>query len=110
RGRYLLEVLLGFPGVEIKALCDLNEESLNKAAGKVTAAGQPAPGLYVKAPEDYSAMLRREDVDAVLIATPTKWHCPMAIAAMKAGKRVGSEVPAGFELDELWELVKTKEA
>lgn len=53
-------------------------------------------------------MLERDDFDAVLIATPVKWHAPMSIDAMKAGKHVGSEVPASDVLEELWELVRTK--
>lgn len=109
RGRYLLQTLLRFPGVEVPAICDLSDTALTEAGRIITATGGAAPALYSKAPDDYAAMLRRPDLDAVVIATPTKWHCPMAIAAMNAGKHVGSEVPAGFGIDELWDLVRTKE-
>jgi len=109
RGRHLLRLLMGFPGVQVPAICDLSEKALEAAAEVVIRAGGSPPARYSKAPNDYTAMLRRTDIDAVLIATPTKWHCPQAIAAMNAGKHVGSEVPAGFTLEELWELVRTKE-
>ncbi len=41
RGRHLVGVLLGIPGVEVRALCDVSEENARKAAGIVTAAGRP---------------------------------------------------------------------
>jgi predicted dehydrogenase len=110
RGTHLLRLALGVPGVQVKALCDLSEDNLARAAEIVLKAQGSEPPRYTKAPSDYSAMIKRDDIDAVLIATPTKWHCPMAIEAMKAGKHVGSEVPAGFQLQELWDLVRTKEA
>ncbi len=110
RGTHLLRLALAVPGVQVKAICDLNEDNINRAAEIVQKAQGSEPARHSKAPDDYGAMVKREDIDAVLIATPTKWHCPMAIEAMKAGKHVGSEVPAGFQLQELWDLVKTKEA
>lgn len=109
RGRGLLKILLGFPGVQVPAVCDLSEQSLDNASNIIVQAGGAPPARYGKGSDDYAAMLRRSDLDAVMIATPTKWHCSMAIAAMKAGKHVGCEVPAGFELDELWDLVRAKE-
>lgn len=109
RGRALLEILVGIPGAEVRAICDLDEANLRQAAEIVRKRG-PTPELYGRPPRDYAAMLDRDDLDAVVVATPTKWHCRMAIQAMKAGKHVATEVPAGFDLDELWELVRTKES
>ena len=109
RGTYLLQVLLGMPGVRIAAICDLDAEHLRQAVEIARRAQGAEPASHGKAPDDYGAMLRRQDVDAVLVATPTRWHCRMAIDAMRAGKHVATEVPAGFALDELWELVRTKE-
>jgi len=109
RGTYLLNVLMRIPGVRVNAVCDLSEDNVKRAAEAVRKAQGIEPARYSKPPNDYAAMLKQDDIDAVLVATPTKWHCRMAIDAMKAGKHVATEVPAGFELDELWELVKTKE-
>lgn len=110
RGTHLLRLALGMPDVQVKTICDLSEDSLKRAAEIVQKAQGSEPDRYTKAPNDYGAMVKRDDLDAILIATPTKWHCPMAIEAMKAGKHVASEVPAGFQLQELLDLVKTKEA
>ena len=68
-------------------------------------AGRGKPDAYVKGPEDYKRLLAREDLDAVIIATPWDWHTPMAVEAMKAGKYVGVEVPAAITLEECWALV-----
>lgn len=109
RGTYLLSTLLQLPGVKVPAVCDLSEKNAGRAADIVQKALGATPEIYSQSQNAYEKMLERDDLDSVLVATPTKWHCRMAVAAMKAGKHVASEVPAGFEIDELWELVKTKE-
>lgn len=109
RGTHLMNLLLGVPGTRINAVCDLDESHRQRAIEIVAAHQGARPADYGQTRDGYDRMLERDDLDAILIATPTKWHCPMAIAAMKAGKHVASEVPAGFQLDELQELVRTKE-
>ncbi len=42
---------------------------------------------------DYDEMLARDDVDAVILATPTQMHAAQSIAAMDAGKHVEVEIP-----------------
>ena len=42
---------------------------------------------------DYHEMLARDDVDAVILATPTQMHAAQSIAAMDAGKHVEVEIP-----------------
>jgi predicted dehydrogenase len=54
--------------------------------------------------------VKRDDIDLVVIATPWEWHVPMALAAMKQGKHVATEVPAALTIDECWQLVNTSEA
>lgn len=42
---------------------------------------------------DYRKVLERDDIDAVLIATPDHWHAKISIDAMDAGKHVYVEKP-----------------
>jgi hypothetical protein len=55
-------------------------------------------------------MLHKEQLDAVIIATPWEWHSRMAVEAMKAGVYTGLEVPACITVDQAWDLVNTHEA
>ena len=45
----------------------------------------------------------------MVIATPGRWHTPMAVAVMKSGRYAGVEVSAANTLQECWDLVNTSE-
>ena len=97
-----LSAMTGFqslPEVEVAALCDLNEELLDRESKKY--------GIK-KAFRVFEDMLA-DDIDAVVIATPMQLHVAQAIAALQAGKHVLSEVTAGVSMEELWWLVETVE-
>lgn len=55
-------------------------------------------------------LFQRDDVDAVYIAVPNKFHAPLAIEALKAGKHVLLEKPFATNYAEALEVVKTAEA
>jgi len=46
-----------------------------------------------QATTDLGEVLARDDVDAVILCTPTQLHAEQAIAAMRAGKHVQIEIP-----------------
>lgn len=110
RGTHLLQLMLAIPGVCMPALCDSNEDHLNHAAGLVKDALGYTPAGYSKGLYDYRRMFERDDVDAVLVATPSEWHDRMPIDAMHAGKHVASESPGAQSVEECWHLVETCEA
>lgn len=56
---------------------------------------------------EYKELLSREDIDAVVIATPDHWHATMAIDALKSGKDVYLEKPLTHRISEGIALVKT---
>ncbi len=89
RGTALLKALLDVADVEIPALCDIDERNLNRAQTIVETGGKRRPEGYSQGPEDFRRMVARPDLDAVLVATPWKWHARMSVAAMQAGKYVG---------------------
>ena len=109
RGKSLLGNLLHMKGVAVPAICDIKQEAVEGATKMLTDAGQPAPEAYTRDEHVYQDLLKRDDLDAVLIATPWNWHAPMALDSMRAGKYTGVEVPAAISLDECWALVNTHE-
>jgi predicted dehydrogenase len=108
RGSYHLDTVLGL-GAEVKAICDINPYYLHRAKRYVVEAGQAAPALYDRGPEDWKRLCERNDLDMVVTATPWQYHTPICVAAMKAGKHCATEVPAALTLEECWELVETSE-
>jgi predicted dehydrogenase len=72
-------------GIQITAVCDLY-------AGRLEAA-RTRWGSQLFSTRDYQELLRRPDVDAVIIATPDHWHMPITVAALQAGKHVYCEKP-----------------
>ena len=53
-----------------------------------------------KAYADFRDLLARNDIDAVIIATPDHWHVPIAIAAARAKKDVYVREAAGREIEQ----------
>ncbi|MBT8184560.1 MAG: Gfo/Idh/MocA family oxidoreductase [Eudoraea sp.] len=56
---------------------------------------------------EYKELLDREDIDAVVIASPDHWHAIMAIDALNKGKHVYLEKPLTHRIAEGIALVKT---
>jgi len=53
-----------------------------------------------KAYAHFRELLARDDVDAVIVATPDHWHVPIAIAAARAGKDAYVEKPLGLSIEQ----------
>ncbi|MDH5474699.1 MAG: Gfo/Idh/MocA family oxidoreductase [Cyclobacteriaceae bacterium] len=109
RGRSHLGLSLYRDDVEVTAICDISKEALGKAQELITKSGRGKAVEYGNGDMDYENLLKRDDVDAVIISTPWLWHTPMAVAAMKMGKAVGSEVAGATDLSECWQLVDAYE-
>lgn len=58
---------------------------------------------------ELSECLSRDDVDGVILATPTPMHAAQAIQCMKAGKHVLIEIPMADNIDDARELVRVQE-
>lgn len=109
RGTSLLSTMLTMKGVEFPALCDVKLENLERAQDLVVKSARPKPEGYSKGEHAYRDLMERDDLDAVIIATPWQWHTPMAVHAMRCGKYAGVEVPAALSLEECRQLVDTHE-
>ena len=109
RGESLLHDLLGIPGVTVNAVCDLVKDRVESAQAKVEKAGQKRPAGYSAGERDFENLVKRDDLDVVYIPTPWRWHVPMAVAAMEAGKHAFVEVPAATTVEDCWRLVEASE-
>jgi predicted dehydrogenase len=94
----------------VTAIADIDPEMVRRTKAIFEKQNKPLPTFYTNGPEDFRNLLEKEDLDAVIIASPWRWHTPMAVAAMQAGLYVGTEVCGAFSIDECWELVRTHEA
>jgi len=109
RGRSHLGNLLRRDDVIVPAICDIDPDANEQSQNMITKAGQKKAVVYDKSEFAFLDLLAREDIDAVIISTPWLWHTRMAVAGMKASKRVGIEVSAANTLQECWDLVNTSE-
>jgi glucose-fructose oxidoreductase len=50
--------------------------------------------------QDFRDLLARDDIDAVVVATPDHWHVPIAILAAQAGKSAYVEKPLGLSIEQ----------
>jgi predicted dehydrogenase len=91
--------------VEIAALCELYDDRLKETRDVVKAKRGNEPDCY----KNYTDLLERDDIDAVIIVTPWNLHARIAIAAMKSGKYAAFEAGCASSLQECWDLVRVSE-
>ena len=78
--------------VHLAAVCDVDEKRLAAAVKKA------GPGVTPY--RDYRYILQRQDVDAVVFATPDHWHAVQTVHACQSGKHVYVEKPASCTVAE----------
>ena len=79
-------------GADVVAVCDVNRITLESARALTD---NRADGY-----EEHEKVLERNDIDAVIIATPDHWHHDIFLDAMKAGKDVYQEKPLSKTIEE----------
>jgi predicted dehydrogenase len=128
QGMQNMAALQEFPEIQVVAVCDVHREggrylSWNWAQGQEEKlcgreparraadehqAKQQRSGQYrgCKAYPDYRELLEKEDVDAVMIATPDHTHAVITMAALKRGKHVYCEKPLTYSVHEARQVVE----
>ena len=109
RGRSHLHLLLRRSDVEIASICDIDPGAIEASQKMIREVGRKEVAAYSSGDKDFLNMLANEKMDGVVIATPWRWHTPMAVAVMKSGRYAGVEVSAANTLQECWDLVNTSE-
>jgi predicted dehydrogenase len=96
RGSYHIEHFNGLDGGKCLAVCDIDDTALAKARQL----SKDKPQGY----KDYREVLARQDIEAVLIATPLYQHFPVTKDALLAGKHIFCEKSLVFRPEEVHEL------
>jgi predicted dehydrogenase len=96
RGRYLNKKFMSL-GAQCVALCDVYEPHLELAK-------QDAP--EAKTYGVHEELLTQKGIDAVVVASPDHWHCPLLLDALAAGKDVYLEKPLSKSLEESAKMIQ----
>ncbi len=96
QGKTHIRNFLAIEGVQIVALCDVDERLLPQGAALVEQQQGKRPKLYT----DVRQLLEDKDVDVISTATPNHWHALLTIWACQAGKDVYVEKPACWSFHE----------
>ena len=94
---------LKIPGVNLVAVCDIDQNVIDKRLGELAALKLDA--TKVKRYGNYKQLLAQKDIDAVIIGTPDHWHALIMIDALQAGKDVYVEKPVGNSIAECRAMV-----
>jgi predicted dehydrogenase len=68
--------------IDLKALCDINPKRRRAVAESMVKTGWAQPKEY----DDWREMLQKEEIEAVIIATPLWSHAEIAVGCLDAGK------------------------
>ena len=99
-GRKHLDALGAIDGVEVTSVVGGEPDDIEAFAG------DRGIGHWTR---DLGDSLARDDVDAVILATPTQLHAEQAIAAMRAGKHVMIEIPMADSLKDAEDIARVQQ-
>lgn len=100
QGRRRAPALQGFLGTELVVISAAHKESAQALANK----------FGCEAVVGWEPVVRRSDLDAVVVCTPPHLHAQISIVAMKNGKHVLCEKPLARTLQEAEAMVKAAKA
>ncbi|MBW7863212.1 MAG: Gfo/Idh/MocA family oxidoreductase [Candidatus Hydrogenedentes bacterium] len=92
-----LKGFLGQKRAQVLAVCDVDREHRQNAAGLVNEQyGNTDCAEY----NDFRELLARGDIDAVALGLPDHWHGLAGVAAARAGKDIYGEKPLAYNISE----------
>jgi UDP-N-acetylglucosamine 3-dehydrogenase len=96
-GLVYISELMRCSNSELLAVSDLRMEQLEKAVRQYA-----IPDVYT----NYKEMLIRDDIDAVIVATPDQMHEEHTIVSLESGKHVLCEKPMALTPDECRNMIR----
>jgi predicted dehydrogenase len=102
RGGSHIQSLSELPGVEVTAICDVDEAAGNSRLEEIQKKSGKKPKFY----RDLRDVISDQNIDIVSIATPNHWHSLAGIWAVQAGKDVYVEKPVSHNVSEGRRLVQ----
>ena len=108
QSKHLMRSFLNSPGTHVVAGCDVDK--LKLARGKKIVEDHYAGkngGSYKGCDTygDFRELLARDDIDAVVIATPDHWHAVTVIQSAEAGKDIYCEKPLSQTIEQARAMV-----
>jgi len=110
QSQHLMRSFLNSPGTHVLAGCDVDKLKLERGKKIVEDHYAGKNGGSYKGCDtygDFREMLARDDIDAVVIATPDHWHAVIVIESAKAGKDIYCEKPLSQTIVEARTMVNT---
>lgn len=98
-GRSRAKMIAACEDARLVAVCDVNTERLEAFADE----------MGCDAHTDYLEMTERDEIDCVLVMTPSGMHAKMAVEVMRRGKHVATTKPMDVRLDVIDEAIAVSE-
>lgn len=89
------------PGATLQVMCDMDADRAKSVADNFGAFDVSI---------DPEAVVKRDDVDAIIVASPDFTHAPLSLASIKAGKRMLCEKPLSQSSVECIEVMQAEQA
>ncbi len=107
RGRALINDALQHRDAVVLAVADVDRHHLDEGKRQTD---QKAGNQDCQAYGDFRDLLARDDIDAVIVATPDHWHALNSVAAAQAGKDIYCEKPLANSIGEGRAIAQAVEA
>jgi predicted dehydrogenase len=108
QSKHLMKSFLNSPGTQVLAACDVDKLKLARGRKIVEDFYAGKNGGSYKGCDTYGYfrdLLARDDIDAVVIATPDHWHAIIVIESARAGKDIYCEKPLSQTIEQARTMV-----
>jgi len=103
RGSGVMNGFAQHEDVRFLAIADAYKDRRERAKAQLN---QRYGAQVTEAYDDFRDVLKRDDIDGVVVCTPDHWHVPVALYAARAGKDMYVEKPLGVSMQWAGQLRK----